>query len=68
MINRCLVGGIVPGELDTWPNCAIPDCQHKCCTWSGTLYCFPHAEELIGRAEIIRRFDATHEFPWSVTP
>jgi hypothetical protein len=50
--------------LDAWPNCAMPDCGNKCCTWSRTVYCFPHAEELIGREELICRYNASHERPW----
>lgn len=61
-INRCLVGGM--DDLDTWPNCATPDCEYKCCTWSGTVYCAIHAQESIGPDELTRRYNATHERPW----
>lgn len=63
--NPCLVGGIDPRDpeaLANWPNCTIPDCEHKQCTWTGTVLCYPHAEELLGKDECDRRYDATHLF------
>ena len=51
----------LPQELaDAWPNCEIPDCHWKRCTWSGTVYCAPCAQRFLGRAEYERRFRATH--------
>lgn len=66
--NSCVVGGIDPTDphaLDDWPNCSIPDCENKVCTWATATLCFPHSEELIGRDEMIRRYDATHERTWA---
>lgn len=50
--------------LEWWPNCAIPDCGNKVCTWGSDCYCAPHAAELVGPDEMIRRWDATHDEPW----
>lgn len=47
-----------------WPNCATPDCENKRCCWSLTGHCFPCAEQLIGRDDLIRRYDASHDITW----
>ena len=46
--------------LDSWPNCATPDCHHKRCLWSGTVYCHPCATQLLGPEELERRYEHTH--------
>ncbi len=51
--------------LDAWPNCPTPDCGNKVCAWTETGVCFPCSEQIIGKAELIRRFDATHEKSWA---
>lgn len=53
--------------LAGWPNCTTPDCENKQCTWSDLPYCFPCAERQIGHAEMVRRFDATHDMTWEET-
>lgn len=57
---------LVPSEetLAAWPNCETPDCENKCCTWSRTPFCFPCAERLIGNAELIARYNLTHDLTW----
>jgi hypothetical protein len=50
--------------LDAWPNCPTPDCGNKVCAWTGTGVCFPCSERLITRAEVIRRYNATHDMTW----
>ena len=44
-----------------WPNCATPDCENKCCTWSGTPFCHPCATRRVGKEEMQRRYDTTHD-------
>lgn len=34
-------------------------------TWSRTVYCAVHAEELLGREEMIARYDASHGRSWA---
>lgn len=66
--NPCLIGGIDPtnpNALDEWPNCSIPDCEFKVCTWATATLCAHHSEELLGREELIRRYDATHARTWA---
>jgi hypothetical protein len=53
--------------LDGWPNCTTPDCQYKACTWADVDWCFQCAVCRLGRSEVIRRYDATHERPWADT-
>lgn len=51
--------------LDAWPNCSIPDCEHKVCTWATDCYCAPHSLELLGPEEMIVRWNRTHpDLPW----
>ena len=34
----------IPQEiLDRWPNCSVPDCPWKSCTWLGTGMCYQHS-------------------------
>lgn len=47
-----------------WPACPTPDCEYGVCSWAGTGLCFPCSEQLIGRDELIRRFNSTHDKPW----
>lgn len=46
--------------LDAWPNCPVPDCEHKVCTWAGVGLCHPHSIDRIGRDEVERRYWQTH--------
>jgi hypothetical protein len=50
-----------------WPNCATPDCGNKQCTWAQTGHCFPCSERIVGREEMIRRYNATHDTTWVET-
>jgi len=52
------------GMLAVWPNCTTPDCDNKQCTWADVPYCFPCAERRVGREEIVRRYNATHDLTW----
>ena len=54
--------------LDEWPNCMTPDCEHKQCMWAKVPFCFVCAAKKLGRAELIRRFNETHEVPWGKHP
>ncbi len=45
---------------EEWPNCAVPDCEHKRCCWAGTGFCYPCSERVLGKAEVERRYRATH--------
>lgn len=47
-----------------WPNYASPDCGNKCCTWSMTPLCFPCAEQMLGKQELIRLYNLMHEVSW----
>lgn len=47
-----------------WPPCQTPDCEYGVCLWADTGLCFPCSERLIGREELIRRFNATHDMTW----
>lgn len=49
--------------LDAWPNCATPNCKNKVCTWGSDSLCYPHEERIVGKAEMDRRYNATHERP-----
>jgi hypothetical protein len=46
--------------LAAWPNCTVPDCHFKQCTWTGTTLCFPHACDKLGRRVVEGLFKATH--------
>lgn len=47
-----------------WANCETPDCQWKQCTWSELPMCCSCATKRLGTAEMIRRYNATHDEPW----
>lgn len=51
---------IRPTDLDTWPNCATPDCENKRCMWSGEVWCHPCCVYKFGKAELDRRYRVTH--------
>ncbi len=51
--------------LTAWRNCTTPECENKCCTWSGTTVCFPCAQRLLGKAELIARYNKTHDITWA---
>jgi hypothetical protein len=44
-----------------WPNCDTPDCEHKRCCWAGTGRCYPCSRRVLGKAEMDRRYNATHD-------
>jgi hypothetical protein len=48
-------------ELTDWPNCASIDCMHKACLWAGTGLCYPCSEQLLGKEEMKRRYEITHD-------
>lgn len=50
--------------FEDWPNCETPDCENKQCTWARLPYCFPCSERMVGKEEMIRRFNATHDMTW----
>ena len=50
-------------SLLNWPDCATPDCTAKVCTWGSESLCYPHEERLVGKKEMDRRYDLTHERP-----
>lgn len=54
-------------ELAAWPNCETADCENKQCTWAGLPLCFPCCVRVLGRPELLRRFDATHDIRWGQT-
>lgn len=51
-------------NLTGWPNCTTPDCENKQCLWGGLPLCFPCSERVVGREEMIRRYNATHDTSW----
>jgi hypothetical protein len=34
---------ITDEELEAWPNCSVPDCAYKVCTWLGGDRCYAHS-------------------------
>ena len=44
-----------------WAACTTPDCGNLQCTWAGLPFCYPCSERRLGKAEMDRRYDATHE-------
>jgi hypothetical protein len=50
---------------EIWLDCSIPDCPNKICTWGSESLCHPHEKAIVGEEEMIRRYNATHERPWS---
>ena len=50
-----------------WPNCEAPDCGNKQCTWADLPLCFRCGERVVGHAEMVRRFNASHELTWEQT-
>lgn len=53
--------------LDDRPSCRILGCRYKICTWGSESRCYPHEEILVGRDEMVRRYDLTHERHWGDT-
>lgn len=51
-------------DLLTWPNCPRPGCLNRTCRWAGTGLCHPHSVELVGRAEMDRRYADTRIAPY----
>ena len=37
-VDSC--GGVV--DLDTWPNCSVPDCEYKSCLSLNSDKCYAH--------------------------
>lgn len=46
-------------------NCETPDCEGKVCTWASTAFCAWCVEVRVGRDELTRRYDLTHERTWA---
>jgi len=47
-------------KFEDWPNCPTPDCQFKVCVWAETGRCAKCSEAMLGKAEMDRRYAATH--------
>jgi hypothetical protein len=50
-------------DLETWANCATPDCEFKENRWAGVGRCSPCSERVLGAEEMERRYWATRESP-----
>lgn len=49
------------GPLDTWPNCATPDCPNKCCVWGlDPAYCYPCNVWMFGEGPTEQRYGEAH--------
>ena len=48
-------------DIDKWPNCPTPDCQHKVCLWAGTGLCSPCSDRKVGKLEMEKRYLVTHD-------
>lgn len=46
--------------LAAWPNCASPDCGYKVCDWAHPTLCYRCAEQILGTAEMERRYEVSH--------
>lgn len=49
--------------MDLWPDCTHTECAYKICTWGSDLFCYVHEEQIVGKVEMDRRYDLTHERP-----
>ncbi len=47
-----------------WPDCSTPECPSKVCTWGSADKCYICEEQIVGKKEMRRRYDITHERPW----
>lgn len=54
----------MPGLVLLPPFCAVPGCEYRQCVWAEGPYCFPHSVDHYGEAEMIRRYEATHDITW----
>ena len=47
-----------------WAECATDGCGYKVCSWGSDKHCYPCEERVVGKDEMERRYNETHEHPW----